>query len=362
MGSGHLEVRSLGFTIGACRLRDIDLVCPRGQYRMLLGPTGSGKSTLIKCVLGLNRPRAGTVSLDGRDITGLPPEERRMGYLPQNYLLFPHLTVEQNIRFGLRSGSLSRGEADRQVDRLCGVMSIGHLRGRGVRNLSGGERQKVALARALAVRPEIILLDEPFSSIDEGGRRLLWFELRRIIGEIGITAVHITHNLEEAYTLGERLSVLIDGRIAQSGTKREIFERPLSESVARYLNYRNIVTGQAARCGEGTRIDAGHFGITIDEKIPAGREVTLCVRPQDLKVIREGSEIRESLRENVFAGEIVSLFSLPESCLMLFRIEGSPRRHDFELRFPAYILQRHGLKPGKKVRVAIWQPNISIFK
>lgn len=362
MSRNHLEISSLNFSVGALRLRDINLYCRKGEYHILLGPTGSGKSTLIKCILGLFRPQSGGVSLNGHDITGEPPEKRRMGYLPQHYALFPHLNTEENIRFGLRARKMPPGESDELVSRLCGMLQIESLRKRSVRNLSGGERQKVALGRALAARPEIIILDEPFSSIDEGARRLLWFEMRQVIGEVGITAIHITHNLEEAYTVGEKLSVLIDGELVQSGSKRDIFERPATENVARYLNYRNIYSGRAERHPGGTRVELGHFSVVVKDEIPVGREVAICIRPQDIKIIREDVGIRDSLKENVFSGEIISLFMLPEQCLMRFKMDGSPKNYDFELRFPTYIEKRHALYVGKRVRVAIWEPNIIVFK
>lgn len=361
MSDPHLQIQSLSFRMGMFAVEDINLSCARGEYHILLGPTGSGKSSLIKCLLGLHPAGGGRIFLHGRDITDEPPERRRMGYVPQDYALFPHLNVEENIRFGLRAGKRAAPDADSIVDSLCETLAIEGLRTRSVRGLSGGEQQRVALGRALASRPEIILLDEPFSAIDEGTRRDLWFELQRIIKKVGITALHITHNLDEAYTLGEKLSVLIGGRLAQSGGKLDIFERPASASVARYLNYRNVFSGAAEPHTAGTRIHLGHFSIVAGERIKEGAEVTLCVRQQDIKIVREGSDIREELRDNVFSGEVVSLFQLPQFCVMRFRIAGSPKEHDLELKFPAYIRQRHDLHAGKKVRVAIWSPGIIVF-
>lgn len=361
MNNDNLQIRDLSFSIEKFDLSGINLQAGKGEYHILMGPTGSGKSTLIKCVLGLYEPSGGAIFLNGRKITSLPPEARRLGYLPQNYGLFPHLDVEGNIRFGLKARKTDPAGAEETVKRLVDILKIEKLRGRSVRNLSGGEKQKVALARALAARPEVILLDEPFSSIDEESRRTLWFELKEVIGEVGITALHITHNLEEAYTLGERLSVLIEGRLVQSGPREEIFERPASEEVAQYLNYRNIFRGTAESRGSGTRIDLGHFAISLQEKYPEGNELTVCLRPQDLKVIREDAPIRGSLAANVFSGEIVSLFMLPQYSVMHFKIDRSPRPYDLELKFPAYIKDRHGLSVGKPIRVAAWEPSIIVF-
>ncbi len=362
MSSCHLDIQSLNFAIGGFSLRDVHFRCRRAEYHILLGPTGSGKSTLMKCILGIYRPKGGSIHLNGKNISADPPECRSMGYLPQDFALFPHLNVERNIRFGLHPRKLPLGQADELVNRLCHILKIDGLRNRGVKHLSGGEKQKVALARALASQPEIILLDEPFSSIDEGARRLLWFELKRAIAEVGITAIHITHNLEEAYTLGEQLSVLIDGVLVQRGARQEIFERPASERVARYLNYRNVFSGRTEKFEGGTRINLRHFSVVVKDEIQEGRGIALCIRPQDLKIVRESVLIRDSLRRNVFSGEIVALFPLPEHCVMLFKINGSPQRYDLELRFPIYIKKRHDLYVGKKVRVAVWEPSIIVFR
>ncbi|MCX6357942.1 MAG: ABC transporter ATP-binding protein [Candidatus Aureabacteria bacterium] len=356
-----LIIEQLRCKIGDFSLRGISLTVGVGSYTVLLGPTGSGKSTLIKSILGLHPLQGGRVSLNGRDITRTPPELRRIGYLPQHYALFPHLTVEGNIRFGLDMRGAARRQSDIAVAELCRTLAIEDIRERGVVNLSGGEQQRVALARALAAKPELILLDEPFSAIDEGARRGLWSDLQETIRALGITAVHITHNLDEAYTLGERIAVMIDGSLAQQGSRQEIFERPATERVARYLNYRNIFTGVASPVPEGARVDCGHFSITVGKPIPQGSRVTLCIRQQDLKIVREGFPLRHSLSQNVYAGEIVSLLSLPESCVMHFRMEGSPRRHDLELKFPAHIRERHNLAVGKRVRVAAWMPSIIVF-
>ena len=355
----RLRVESLECSRGGFSLRDIDLSLGKGEYHILLGPTGSGKSTLLRCLLGLETPR-GAVFLDGREIGGWPPGRREIGYCPQDYALFPHLTVEENIHFGLR-GKASREESGRTVARLCRLLNIERLRPRDVRSLSGGEKQKVALARTLAVSPRVVLLDEPFSAIDEGSRRILWLEITQVLKEVGVTVLHVTHHLEEAYTLGERITVLIDGSVIQSGSREAVFESPATETVARFLNYNNIFSGVAEAIDGHSEINLGHFRIALPHPVPAGRDVAVCIRPQDLKVVREGVPLSEALRPNVFPGEVVALLQTPESCVMLFRIAGSPHRHDLELRFPAYIRLRLGLEAGMKLRVAAWTPSIIVF-
>ncbi len=356
-----LCVDSLNVRLGKFSLKNVTLSCARGEYHVLLGPTGSGKSTLLKCILGFHRPETGRIHLDDREITGELPEHRRIGYVPQDYALFPHLDVEENLRFGLRPRRIPSEQADSLVDRLCAVLNIGMLRRREVRHLSGGERQKVAIGRALATQPKLMLLDEPFSSIDEGARRGLWLELRQIIKEVGITTLHVTHNLDEAYSLGERQSLMIEGSLVQSGSTREIFERPVNESVARYFNYTNIFEGVAEETPEGTRINLGHFGVELSAKFAAGRRVKVCIRQQDIRIIQEGGDVRESLKRNILSGEITNLIPLREECMMWFKITGSPKPFDLEARFPLRMEGRHQLHEGKKIRVALLEPMITVF-
>ena len=361
MADDYLKVSQLAVSLGKFSLRDIRLSCAKGEYHVLLGPTGSGKSTLIKCMLGFFRLSRGTIYLNGRDISRYPPENRHMGYVPQNYSLFPHLNVDENIRFGLRCGKQEPAEADRVVDRLCEMLRIRDLRGRSIRYLSGGERQKVALARALAIQPEVIFLDEPFSSIDEGGRRDLWVEMKKIINEIGITTFHITHNLEEAYSLGERLSVMLNGRIHQSNAKKEIFEHPATRDIAGFLNYRNIFFGTAGPHPAGTVVDTSLFQVVLNRDMVPGTKVDLCVRQQDIKIIKPGTPLKDALKHNVLTGRVVSVFPFPEYCLLYFRINTSSREFDFEIKLPPYLRERYDLYPGKEIQVGLWEPNIIVF-
>lgn len=356
-----LEIESLDIGLGKFSLKNVTLSCGKGEYHVLLGPTGSGKSTLLKCILGFLKIQNGRIRLDGNNITEVPPEHRRMGYVPQNYALFPHLSVEENLRFGIRAGEVTNDRAGSTVDGLCEMLGIDHLRGREVHNLSGGEKQKVAIGRALAIRPELLLLDEPFSSIDEGARRNLWFELKRIVEQGGFTTLHVTHNLEEAYILGEHLSVLIDGNLVQSGHKQDIFERPASESIARYLNYRNIFRGRTKSHPEGTLVETEHFDVVLKRKLPLNEQVGLCVRAQDIKIIKEGVPIKDSLKRNVFTGKIVDLFPLTDYCLMWFKVDGSGREFDFEVKFPRYLKERYDLYTGRSLRVALWEPTIILL-
>ncbi len=357
-----LNIKSLNIKLGKFNLHDVFLSCKRGEYHILLGPSGSGKSTLMKCILGFYKIGNGTIYLNHKNITNYLPEHRRMGYVPQNYALFPHLNVDENLKFPLIVKKLSVMEINSIVNELCKILKIQNLRKREVKNLSGGEKQKVALGRAICSKPDIILLDEPFSSIDECGKRSLWFELKQIVKKVGITTIHITHNLEEAYTLGENLTILIGGKVVQSGPKKEIFEKPVNKNIAQYLNYVNIYTGTANSLPNGTRIDLENFSLIVPQKVIDNQKVTVCIRQQDIKIVRENVPLKDSLKRNVLEGSIVELFPLPDFCLMWFRLIKSNQKYDMELKFPLHIINRHNLYPAKKVKVAIWEPTIILFK
>ncbi|MFH1777474.1 MAG: ABC transporter ATP-binding protein [Candidatus Omnitrophota bacterium] len=360
--SGHILVKDLYLTLGNFCLKKIDLEVNPGDYHMLLGPSGSGKSSLMKCLLGFYRIDRGMVWLGARNITNERPEKRRMGYVPQNYALFSHMNVEENIRYGMKAANLTNHQAAQYLNRLLGIMGIENLRLREVDYLSGGEKQKVALGRALGMKPETILLDEPFSAIDEDSKRRLWFELKQVINEVGVTTLHITHNLEEAETLGDRLTLLINGEIVQSGKREELFEHPVNERVARYLNYRNIFYGVIRDYDDHQMFVSEHFSVSLNRKFPSNIPVTLCIRQQDIKIVRDNVPLKEELSGTVFSGEIVELFQLSEYSLMWFKIDTSPNKYDFEVKFPSFIDKRLALFTGKRIKVAFWESRVIIFE
>jgi len=355
-----LAIRGLTFKIGNFALKDVNLEIDKGEYFVLLGRSGSGKTTLIKCISGLYRVVMGNILLNGRDVTGTPSEYRNTGYLPQNFALFPHLDVKDNILFGMKTRPYDVTEIEKRMDRMTGLLSIRDLLKRDVGNLSGGEKQKVALARALIVYPDLLLLDEPFSSIDQGVKAGLWFELKEILKGLNITVIHITHNLDEAHAVADRLAVLINGRIEQSGTKEEIFLKPRTEEVALYQGIRNIYSGTLTSVdSEKIVIEDNEFRIIAlnENNMKPGQKIRFCIRPQDIKIIKEGAPIREELRDNLFNGEVVSSFFYNDFCIV--RLKSVV---DFEMRFPLYVYHRYGLHVGKQITIGIWQKGISIFK
>ncbi|WP_456432510.1 ABC transporter ATP-binding protein [Nitratifractor sp.] len=262
-----IRIEGLTLTHGDFRLGPIDLRIERGSCHALLGPSGAGKSTLVAALLGLHPLEGGSILRGERPIHTLPVHKRGFGYLPQHLALFPHLSVEANILYGIRARGLDPAPLGGHIDRLIDAASIRPLLARKPDTLSGGERQRVALVRALAPRPDALLLDEPFGALDRPLRRELW-ELTRFLVETFDTAVVlVTHDLEEAFTLADTISILIDGQIRQSGTKEELFRRPASEAVARYLGIVNIFDARVAD-GKGRIVEIPALGIRLQSHAP----------------------------------------------------------------------------------------------
>ncbi|HEX6050331.1 MAG TPA: ATP-binding cassette domain-containing protein, partial [Gemmatimonadaceae bacterium] len=237
-----IETRGLSARAGTFRLQDISFTVPTGAYGVVIGPAGSGKTTLLETIAGINPQTGGVLLLNGRDVQTIPPEQRELGLVYQHGYLFPHLSVEQNIAYGA-----SDRDGAREVAARLGAWD---LRDRAVESLSGGERQLVALARALARRPSILLLDEPFSALDPRRRDTTRRELRRIHRERGVTVLQVTHDFTEAGLLGDVAILLDRGRVLQSGRPEEVFRRPASPYVAEFLGAENVFAGTARLVGD----------------------------------------------------------------------------------------------------------------
>jgi len=255
-----LELKSIAVRLGTFEIHDISLEVAAGEYVILLGPSGVGKTVLIETVAGLIRPCAGRVFFQGVDITSLRPEQREFAIVYQDYALFPHLTVKANIAYGLRSAGIERSEKRRRTEQLADLLGISQLLRRRPEGLSGGEQQRVALARALAIRPKMLLLDEPLSSLDSNTRIQLRKELKRVNKELGISILHVTHDQEEAMVLGDRIAVMLDFRIRQTASSDKLFRRPSDVEVARFVGLRNIFEVESVADGAcmvlGERIHA----------------------------------------------------------------------------------------------------------
>ncbi|ASI99682.1 tungstate ABC transporter ATP-binding protein WtpC [Thermococcus celer] len=288
-----LRVESVSKDWKEFKLREITFDVEAGEYFIILGPSGAGKTVLLEIIAGIITPDSGGVLLEGRDVTRLPPEKRGLAYIPQNYALFPHMSVYDNIAFGLKLRKLPKQEIERKIRDISEVLGITHLLRRRPKTLSGGESQRVAIARALAVEPRLLLLDEPFANLDVRTRGRLIVEMKRWRRELGFTALHVTHSFEEAVSLGDRVGVMLDGRLVQVGSVGEVFSRPASEEVARFLGFENIIEGTA----EGRLLRAN--GIEIELPVEASGRVRVGLRPED--VILSLEPVRTSARNELRA-------------------------------------------------------------
>lgn len=319
-----IDVRNLWVDLGPFLLQDIDLNIRPGEYFMVLGPTGAGKTILLETIAGLYPVKSGEIWLNGREITKLEPEKRGLGFVYQDYALFPHMSVEDNIGFGLRQRKKPKPEVQATVNQLAEWLGVPHLLKRRPNTLSGGERQKVALARALSIQPEVLLLDEPLSALDPEAREGTRRELRRIHEQMKLTIIHVTHDFEEAVALGERIAVLGEGRVMQVGTPEEIFRRPNSEFVARFAMTRNIFTGEVRDSdGEYATLNAGGLELTVVTEL-RGR-VHASIRPEDILLSRE--PVRSSAR-NSFRGIITAIDDRGSTLYLTVDLPGT---HDLSL-------------------------------
>jgi ABC-type sugar transport system ATPase subunit len=287
-----IRTQDLCFAVGNFSLQPTSLELADGEYFVLLGPPGSGKSVFLECLCGLNQLDGGRILIDGRDVTDLEPRQRGIGYVPQDYALFPHLSVRSNIAFGLSWHGLADAEARETAEDTAALLNIQHLLDRRVNGLSGGEKQRTALARALAIRPRLLLLDEPVSALDEATRESVCAELRRVQHQLGITTIHVSHNLEEAFSVADRGGIFRDGRFQQVGSMGELLRRPASEFVARFMRCENILTGSAT----GTSGEFTVLSVAGAEFLAPGdprQEVRFVIRPENVCLHRPGFPIPE---------------------------------------------------------------------
>ena len=264
---------------GVTAVENVDVNVTSGEFLTLLGPSGSGKTTTLSMIAGFTQPTAGSVVCDGQEITAVPPHKRGLGMVFQNYSLFPHLSVRQNVEFPLRQRGVAKAERAR---RAMAALELVELEGRAnakPSQLSGGQQQRVALARALVFEPRLLLMDEPFGALDRALRERLQIELRRLHHELGITVVFVTHDQEEALRLSDRIAVFNEGRIEQVGSPEELYERPETLFVARFIGESNALNGQ---------VTAGTFVSTSGVRMPAaglpeGQAVAI-IRPERMRV------------------------------------------------------------------------------
>lgn len=308
-----LSLQNVSRNFGATRaVADVSLDVAQGEFFGLLGPSGCGKTTTLRMIAGLEKPDSGSIRFQDKDITDLPPERRGFGMVFQNYALFPHLNVFENVAFGLRARHAPKNEISDRVRSALELVQLPGYEKRAIDELSGGQQQRVAIARAIAIEPVLLLFDEPLSNLDVSLREETRGELRELVTRLGLTAVYVTHDQEEAFALCDRISVMVGGRLMQSGRPRELYEQPNDITVARFLGRNNLIramrlSSSKTSDGEFKTLDGGHtlhVPVAHDELAPLNKPVVLAIRPEHVRLTDESSEntIRGTIREITFAG------------------------------------------------------------
>ncbi|MFI8103206.1 ABC transporter ATP-binding protein [Streptomyces sp. NPDC086023] len=301
----QVSKRYAGAAADAYAVRGVTLDVAPGEFFSLLGPSGCGKTTLLRMTAGFADPTEGSVLLGGEDVTGLPPNKRDVNTVFQSYALFDHLSLADNVAFGLKRKGVARPEIRRRVAEMLDLVQLGGLADRRPPTLSGGQRQRVALARALVNRPQVLLLDEPLAALDLKLRRRMQVELKQIQREVGITFVFVTHDQDEALTMSDRLAVMNEGRVEQCGTPEDVYERPTSGFVASFMGTSNLVPG-TYRDGR-VLLDAGGPALPVGPRadVPDDSPVSLSIRPEKiwLSDFEPGmAKVGGVVRETVYSG------------------------------------------------------------
>ncbi len=286
------------------RLAGIDLNIGDGEYFVILGPTGAGKTLLLELIAGFYQPDEGEISIGGENVIGLPPEKRNIGFVYQDYSLFPHMNAAKNIEFGMRMrGSKNRNK--NKVEEIAGYLNISHLLHRHPQTLSGGEQQRVALARVLVIEPDVLLLDEPLSALDPGTQDSTRRILKSINNDSKLTVIHVTHDQTEARILADRIAIMMDGRIVQVGTPDEVFDKPVNDEVAHFVGVENVLKGEVIENSDGVAVlDIGGTMLEAVSECVIGDTVYACLRPENVTLSKTG--VISSAR-NSFEGRLLEI-------------------------------------------------------
>ncbi|MEM7211488.1 MAG: ABC transporter ATP-binding protein [Pseudomonadota bacterium] len=302
-----VEVRGLAKHYGPVRALDgVDVTIQAGEYFVLLGPSGGGKTTLLRTIGGFHRPTAGTVRLHGQDVSDLPPEKRPTGMVFQQYALFPHMTVERNVGYGLSLQKRPKSEISDKVSTMLDQVGLSGLSGRKPHELSGGQQQRVQLARALVLDRDILLLDEPLAALDAQLRKDMCLELKHLQEQVGVTFIHVTHNQEEAMTVANRIALIADGKLVEHGTAQQIYEAPRQRFTASFVGENNLIPGTVLNAeppNATIETGAGAISVACEELVRAGDKVTFSIRSELVSIGPEdGAGIPATHAESVYLG------------------------------------------------------------
>jgi spermidine/putrescine ABC transporter ATP-binding subunit len=332
----------------AVALHPLDLTIERGTFFSLLGPSGCGKTTTLRLVAGFEQPTRGQIYIHGQDVTGLPAHKRNFGMVFQSFALFPHMTVAENIGFGLRMRRADRASINGKVARALEMVALGGFGERYPNQLSGGQQQRVALARAIVFEPDVLLLDESLSALDKLLREQMQVELRHLQRRLGTTTIFVTHDQEEALTLSDKVAVMKDGRVLQVGAPRDIYEKPANPFVASFLGASNILSVTVrGRDGYHAVVDVcgAALKVTIPEgfAVSAGNTIQVSLRPEKIRVASDGP-VSATVREIVYRGAQTHLYMEMNS--------GETNGTPLAAHFANASVTPSAMKPGDVIRLA----------
>lgn len=360
-----IEIEALELNLGEFILNDFYLKIKRGEYYVFLGPSGVGKTVLLETIAGFHRLKRGKIILNGVDVTNIPPEGRNIAYVPQTLGIFPHLTVEENILFGAKAKKMGTKSTLPEIHKLAETFGISGLLKRYPDELSEGEKRRIALARALVVKPELLLLDEALSSLDQPQRNQLQHFIKSLHEEIKFTALHVTHDFEEAFLLGDVVSVLLDGRVQQTGKRNEMYFHPRTKAVAEFLGFKNIFRGEIRNTQESIikiyTDETGEIEVARtfrNEHLKTGDRVYWGVRPEEVRILRDSSQ--DERKDNPFSGKIIQVFEKGFSHTLIFNLNNSVVCFEIEIPHAAY--RKLGIKQGMDVVVTIGKERIWVAR
>jgi spermidine/putrescine transport system ATP-binding protein len=324
-------------------VEELSLAIKDGEFFSLLGPSGCGKTTTLRMIAGFEEPTLGEVIIKNQSMTGIPPYRRPVNTVFQNYALFPHMTVYQNVAFGLEMKKLGKNEIKRRVPEVLELVQLQGMEERKPKQLSGGQQQRVALARALVNKPKVLLLDEPLGALDLKLRKAMQLELKQIQSEVGITFVYVTHDQEEALTMSDRIAVMDDGVVKQVGGPREIYEHPKNRFVADFIGETNFLPATVAGLGEFTTVeidDVPVMGTNDGRAVLQGQKVSLAIRPEKINLYPTGEV--NVLKAGLDEEELASLFggNIPSGTVDMRQFLASERNNvvlDGEIQEAIYI-------------------------
>ncbi|HEV2837074.1 MAG TPA: ABC transporter ATP-binding protein [Pyrinomonadaceae bacterium] len=353
-----LSLRNVSRNFGATRaVADVSLDVEQGEFFGLLGPSGCGKTTTLRMIAGLEKPDSGSILFQDKDVTNLPPERRGFGMVFQNYALFPHLNVFDNVAFGLRARHAAKSEINEKVGSALELVQLPGYEKRAIDELSGGQQQRVAIARAIAIEPALLLFDEPLSNLDVSLREETRRELRELVTRLGLTAVYVTHDQEEAFALCDRISVMVGGKLVQTGKPGELYEQPADVEIARFLGRNNLIramrlSSSKTSDGEFKTLEGGHtlhVAVTRDDLAPLNKPVLLAIRPEHVQ-LSPGNEPAQ----NLIPGRVTEVVFGGATSTIRVDVNG--------LVIEALVLQGENLKIGDECAVILRPDRLRLLR